>query len=160
MSEGSIFYACRGDSYVLKFIGDVRLTLCSTLDQHLQVIFCNKGFTRVLIDLTETESIDSTSLGLIAKLAKRCKEKSLEMPTIVSTNDDVTRILTTMGFDQVFLLLDQLPTNATDLERLPQVQESEEEVRLRIIDAHKVLMDLNDANRDAFKDLVKTLECC
>jgi phosphoglycolate phosphatase-like HAD superfamily hydrolase len=40
------------------------------------------------------------------------------------------------------------------------VQESEDEVRERILDAHKILIDLNESNRNAFKDLVATLESC
>lgn len=81
-------------------------------------------------------------------------------PTLVSTNPDITQILIAMGFDQVFLLLDFLPTSAKDLKQVPFVVESEDDVRQRIIQAHKVLIDLNESNRSAFKDLVETLENC
>ena len=65
-----------------------------------------------------------------------------------------------MGFDRVFLLLDEMPTSEADLAQVPFVQESEDKVRLRIIDAHRILIDLNETNRSAFKDLVATLENC
>ena len=42
---------------------------------------------------------------------------------------------------------------------MPVVQESEEQVKQRIIDAHRVLISLNDAHRDEFKDLITALEC-
>jgi anti-anti-sigma factor len=159
MREGSIFFAREGDSYVLKFVGEVRLTLCTTLDRHLEQVLVGGGVRHILVDLTETDSIDSTSLGLIAKLAVGAGRLSLEAPTLVSTNEDVTRILFTMGFERIFLLLDTMPTSLVDLKRLPFVQESEAAVRDRIIEAHKVLMSLNESNRDAFVDLVSTLEC-
>jgi anti-anti-sigma factor len=158
MREGSIYFAREGDSYVLKFIGEVRLTLCTTLDRHLEKVLAVGDIRHILVDLTETDTIDSTSLGLIAKLAVGAGKLSLEAPTLVSTNEDVTRILFTMGFERFFLLLDTLPTSLIDLKRLPFVQESEEAVRDRIIEAHKVLMSLNESNREAFVDLVSTLE--
>ncbi len=158
-NSGEVMYAFQDGHYVLKFLGDVRLTLCSTIDEHLREILRREDVTDTLIDLTETSNIDSTSLGLIAKLAVKSAKHNLPKPTLVSTNPDITRILLAMGFDQVFLLIDQLPMSRADLEKVPVVQESEEQVRQRIVDAHKVLISLNDANRDEFKDLLAALEC-
>lgn len=158
MQEGLIYSALVDGRFVLKFVGDVRLTLCATLDCHLDGILADDQVTEVLIDLTDTQGIDSTSLGLIAKLALRAEARDLPKPTLISTQEDITRILLTMGFDHLFILLDTLPASIEELKELPVVQESVDEMRHRIIDAHRILMDLNDTNRDAFKDLVETLE--
>lgn len=160
MSDGEIYYACQDGHYVLKFVGEVRLTLCSTIDKHLEHCLSSETIKDTLVDLTETTNIDSTSLGLVAKLAIKCAEQSMPKPALVSTNPDITQILIAMGFDQVFLLLDCLPMSVADLKQLPFVAESEDNVRKRIIQAHKILIDLNDSNRSAFKDLVETLENC
>lgn len=158
MKEGSIFSACVDGRYILKFVGDVRLTLCATLDCHIEEALAQSHAEDILVDLTEAEGIDSTSLGLIAKLSVKAYGLSLPMPTIVSTNQNITRILLSMGFDHIFTILSDLPTCPGDLEQLPFVQDSEESIRQRIIAAHRVLIDLNDVNREAFKDLVSTLE--
>lgn len=160
MSEGSIYYACQSGLYVLKFVGEVRLTLCSTIDTHLEHVLSSEKVRDTLIDLTETTAIDSTSLGLLAKLAIKAGQLGMPQPTLVSTNPDVTRILYAMGFDQVFLLLSEMPTSRHDLVQVPFVQESESQVRDRIIAAHQVLIDLNESNRQAFKDLLSKLEGC
>jgi hypothetical protein len=68
-TNGGLLFAFQDGHYVVKFIGDVRLTLCSTIDQHLRSMLSRDDVTHTLIDLTETTNIDSTSLGLIAKLA-------------------------------------------------------------------------------------------
>lgn len=106
MSDGEIYYACQDGHYVLKFVGEVRLTLCSTIDKHLEHCLSKEMISDTLVDLTETTNIDSTSLGLVAKLAIKCSERDMPKPTLVSTNPDITQILIAMGFDQVFLLLD------------------------------------------------------
>ena len=49
--------------------------------------------------------IDSTALGLIAKTAVFPTHNGRK-PIIVSTNPDITRVLESMGFDRVFLILD------------------------------------------------------
>jgi len=158
MKEGSIFSACVDGRYILKFVGDVRLTLCATLDCHIEETLASVQAEEILVDLTEAEGIDSTSLGLIAKLSIKAYALSLPKPTVVSTNDDITRVLMSMGFDHIFVLLSELPTCSSDLQQLPFVQDSEESIRQRIIAAHRILIDLNDSNREAFKDLVTTLE--
>ncbi|MFW1677047.1 STAS domain-containing protein [Pontibacter sp. JAM-7] len=158
MQDGSIYYALMGGRYILKFVGDVRLTLCSSLDQHLKSVLDRSYVQDILVDLTETTGIDSTTLGLIAKLSIYAEQCHLPHPTIVSTNRDITRVLMSMGFDHIFVLLDSLPQDSADLEALPLVKESAEEIRLRIVEAHRILMNLNDSNREAFKDLMITLE--
>ncbi|WP_415888588.1 STAS domain-containing protein [Neptuniibacter sp. SY11_33] len=158
MQEGLIYSALVEGRFVLKFVGDVRLTLCATLDCHLEQSLADPTVTEVLIDLTQAEGIDSTSLGLIAKLAIKAEYAGLDKPALVSTNSDITRILYTMGFDHIFVLLEELPPCVEDLKELPLVQESVAEMQERIIAAHRILMDLNEANREAFQDLVNTLE--
>jgi len=158
MQEGLIYSALVEGRFVLKFVGDVRLTLCATLDCHLEQSLADPQVTEILIDLTQAEGIDSTSLGLIAKLAIKAEQVGLDKPALVSTNSDITRILYTMGFDHIFVLLEELPPCVEDLKELPLVQESVAEMQERIIAAHRILMDLNEANREAFQDLVNTLE--
>ncbi|MBU2704353.1 STAS domain-containing protein [Zooshikella marina] len=159
MTAGKIQFAENEGTYVLKFVGDVRLTLCSTLDTFLDKMFAQPDFKSVIVDLTETEGIDSTSLGLLAKLSIQAKKKLGLVPTVVSTNEDITRILLSMGFDQVFILVREQAQPSQSLQEVPVEECSEESAKKKVLDAHKVLMSLNEKNRQAFKDLVKSLEC-
>lgn len=159
MSSGKILFAEQAGNYVLKFVGDVRLTLCSTLDQFLATTLENDGFKTVLIDLSDTVGIDSTSLGLLAKISVKMKQRYQQQPSILSPNPDITRVLLSMGFDKVFVIIQEPIASSAQLQELDVLQESEELVKQRIIDAHRILMDLNDSNREAFRDLVRSLEC-
>ena len=67
MSTGRIQFAEQDGTFVLKFVGEVRLTLCSALDATIEKIFTALNFNAIVIDLTETRSIDSTTLGLLAQ---------------------------------------------------------------------------------------------
>ena len=158
MNTGRIQFAEAEGTFVLKFIGDVRLTLCAALDAYIEKIFSALNFDAIIIDLSETEAIDSTSLGLLAKLSILSQQKVGFLPTLVSNHDDMNRLLQSMGFDQVFnMVSDVAPTDA-DLQDLPGQMLSEELVRDKVLEAHRILMDLNEHNREAFRDLVSTLE--
>ncbi|WP_150277483.1 anti-sigma factor antagonist RssC [Halopseudomonas salina] len=158
MTTGKIQFAESEGTFVLKFIGDVRLTLCAALDAYIEKIFSVLTFNAIIIDLTETDGIDSTSLGLLAKLSILSREKVGFLPTLVSTQDDMNRLLQSMGFDQVFNIVSEITPTETELADLPGQELSEDLVKDKVLEAHRILMDLNDHNREAFRDLVSALE--
>jgi len=158
MTTGRIQFAESEGTFVLKFIGDVRLTLCAALDAYIEKIFSALNFESIVIDLTETDNIDSTSLGLLAKLSILSKERVGLLPTLVSTHEDMNRLLQSMGFDQIFnIVAESTPTDA-ELQELPGQLLSEDQVKDRVLEAHRILMNLNEHNRTAFTDLVSSLE--
>ena len=105
MSDGKIQFAEYNETFVLKCVGDVRLTFCSALNETIEKILKTNSFKSIVIDLTEVISIDSTTLGLLAKLSILSKRKFGMLPTLASTNPDVSRVLDSMGFNQVFNLV-------------------------------------------------------
>lgn len=158
MQNGKILFAEQDGHYILKFVGDVRLTLCSSLDRFLERMLESDSFKTVMIDLSKTDGIDSTSLGLLAKISVKLKNRKLLRPTIVSTQADISRILLSMGFDKVFTLIRETVEDSSQLRELAALQESEECVKDRVVEAHRVLMSLNDKNNETFRDLVRSLE--
>lgn len=159
MAGYKILQAVKQGIYVLKFIGEIRLNLCSTLDNLVESITQDPEFKTVVIDLTETEIIDSTTLGLLAKIAMAAQKRSNFLPTMISTNPDITRIITSMGFDKIFIIVKEPASRIEELEEIPVLRASEQDVRDKVLDAHKVLMGLNSRNREEFKNLVRALEC-
>lgn len=160
MNPGKILMAKHQGTYVLKLTGDVRLTLSSSLEQCFDGMLANPEFTSVIVDVRSAECIDSTTLGLLAKLSLLVQQRYGEVPSIVSTNPDITKILVSMGFkDQIFIILTNLPA-AGELAptEIPEQPCSAEQTQARVIEAHKVLMDLNESNTQQFKDLVAALE--
>ena len=156
--RGRILVGDHEGVYVLLFQGDVRLTLCTAVDSFLDRMFDDTGFRSVVVDLADTESIDSTSLGLLAKLSIQAMRRFGYRPTLVSTRPDITRILVTMGLDDVFNIVEEDLEHRDQLEELACRSASEDEVRSRVLEAHKILMGMNESNRAAFQDLVATLE--
>ncbi len=155
---GKILFAKQNDVHVLKFVGDVRVTLGPTLSNFLNDIGRHDNLKSIVIDLTETTNIDSTSLGLLAKISLCSQDTVDAQPTLVSTNEDINRILSSMGFEKVFVIVDQEMSDGLELGELPTHIVSEETLREQVLEAHKVLMSLNAKNYASFCDLVEALE--
>ena len=158
MSQCKVLQADCSGVYILKLVGEVRLNACSTIDAAIDRISENPNFRSLVVDLTETDHLDSTTLGMLAKLAVKAKAKSHFLPSIVSTNPDVTGIVEYMGFESVFLITDVPIESEEALDELDQRPFEEEEMRQTVLNAHRVLMDINENNRDKFRDLVDALE--
>ncbi len=158
MLKGRIIVADQEGTHVIKFLGDVRLTLCPALDQYLDNMFNSRYFKTILIDLTEAEGIDSTTLGMLAKMSIRMKKKMGFVPTLVSINDNITRVLLSMGFDKMFVFVNHLADHAEPMDELSQGQFSELTVQEKVLEAHRTLMSMNQKNHQEFKNLVDVLE--
>jgi anti-anti-sigma factor len=157
--SGRILVAAHEGVYILKFVGDVRLTLCVAVDGFLDQMFRDQAFRSVLVDLSETAGIDSTSLGLLAKLSIQSSKRFGYVPTLISTSADITRILLSMGFEDVFNIVESPLEQTEQLGPLPITDAPNERlVREKVIDAHQVLMSMNENNREVFKDLVEDLQ--
>jgi anti-anti-sigma regulatory factor len=158
ISTGKILAADYKHMAMLKLIGDVRVVMSSTLDNYCNGLYRRGVLDAMLIDMSETKGIDSTALGLLAKMAIQLRNRFNVMPTIYSPNADITRILDSMSFDVIFHIIKTAPRRqATQYSELQLQTESEATVREKVIDAHLTLMALSEENRLEFQDLVQAL---
>lgn len=162
MHEGRIKAAFESGVFVLKLSGDVRLTLCATLDSQAQRLAETPGLTAVMVDLRDATNIDSTALGFLAKVAMALGGRLEQPPTIVVNNPDVRRMLDVMGFSHYYTLLEAPISEPGQLEGLledlPEMPTDEDDMRDRILEAHRILMCMNKHNREQFQPLVEMLE--
>jgi len=158
MPLGSILVGNGDGTYLVKLVGDVRLRLGAAVDEYLDRMFREPDFRSVVVDLTGTDGIDSTALGVLARLSVQARNRHGLTPTLVSTRPDITRLLRAMGFDDIFHILQEPLERKCQLGELPATDLSPEDLRGRILAAHRGLMALNENNREQFKDLVATLE--
>lgn len=158
MRPGQILVADQDGVYVIKMVGDVRLTLCISFDQFIDTMFRRDDFRDVLFDLSEAEAIDSTTLGLMAKIALQGRERKGLTPVIFSNNDSINRVLETMGFGEIFTIVPDLEAPVQASQALDAEQAGEHQMREKVLEAHKILMGLNRGNRETFRNLVTMLE--
>ena len=101
---GSINVGDRDGTHIIRFEGDIRVGLCNAFDNYCQSMFCDDNFCAVIVDLSNTNVIDSTALGSLARLSMGVKALNGQVPTLICDTPNIKRILQNMGFDDVFLL--------------------------------------------------------
>jgi len=143
-------------AHLLRLEGDVRLVMCTALEEYFERVFNDQEFLSVWVDVTGATGLDSTTLGMLAKLAIKTHEKFGFRPTIFSANPGIDRLLQTMGFAHLFDVRNEACEGYTH--DIPAHPSTESEIKERVIEAHKTLMAMSEANHDAFQDLVRTLE--
>lgn len=157
MSEGRILAAEHDGAYALKLVGDVRVNLCTSIDDYFDHIFADPKLESVMVDLCEAEGVDSTTLGLLAKLALRFRKQFDLNPVIYSSNPGINRLLRSMAFGKIFDIREQA-CNAECISEIPAASADAGAAKEKVIEAHKVLMDLSAENKERFHDLMAVLE--
>ena len=157
-NSGKALYAVHQGTYVVKLIGEIRVPICTTLDSFIETMFGDSNLNSVLIDLSETSVIDSTALGLVGKVAIRSSKRLDRKPLIISTESDITRVIESMGFEEVFNIVHDKPVKSPQMSEMPGVRCDENSACDKVLEAHRVLMELNQKNHDTFKSVVEAIE--
>lgn len=158
MKPGRIFVAREDDLWIIRMEGDLRFTLSPALNQFLDQRLAQADNNRFLVDLCGAESIDSTNLGVLARIARHAREENLPSPVILSSNESITELLRGICFDQLFTLVPQASDHSDGLTELDPLEAEEEKMLGLVLDAHRRLSDLDEGNREQFRELVEALE--
>ncbi len=158
MDDPQILYSEHDGVHFLRFRGNILHDMAPMLEDFLDQLERHGAGHNYLLDLTETYNIDSTMLGLLARIANRVRERGDAPPTLVCSGEDIIDLLIGIGFDQVFQLMAcdgaplgegrPLKAGATDHETLART----------MLNAHKELIALKDDNRLLFDDVIQLLE--
>jgi anti-anti-sigma factor len=157
MSDGRVLYAQRGCVHVLRFIGDIRHGLTPSIRSFVNTLFTREAVSELLIDVSETQTIDSTNLGELARIARRLQEGAGRRPVVVCGRESISAVLRSMALDEV---CDLVPGSAAedgvDIPLVPAL--SARELNQLVVSAHRALMDLSSGNQERFHDVVELMQ--
>jgi anti-anti-sigma regulatory factor len=157
MAEGSIYFAEKDGRWFFKLVGDVRYTISAGLAGLLDRLSHRDPPRDLVVDLSEASTIDSTNMGLLARLANYMITRSRRKPIIVCPDSDVDLELCSVGFDNVYIFL-RTPCPLPALDLVGQVATSKHQTAEMVLEAHRALAEMNETNREAFRDVIEVLE--
>ncbi len=82
--------------------GVIRYSHSAGFEKYLSNCFQEQCPNIICIDLFDAEILDSTALGLLAKIANEMKKNNCDKPFILINNSELYEILKRVCFDQVF----------------------------------------------------------
>jgi anti-anti-sigma factor len=138
-------------------VGDIRHPLAPSIGRFVDTLIERFSDEELVVDLSEVDTIDSTNLGEIARIAILLSERNGKRPVIVSTRYEINQILHCMALDEVFDLRTESSPNG-DGEPIPTIAVTKELSLKVILAAHRRLMEMSEENRKKFAQVVELLE--
>ncbi len=159
MAEGHVTHAQRKGVHVLRYFGTVNFMLAPGLQRFVEHLIHAGHVSGVVFDLTSADSLDSTNLGLMARVNEQLRDAGAANSVIISNNEDIDVVLRSMGFDQTFELLSGEGNGENGADRaIASDSPSAAELRRTMLDAHHALVRLSEAGRLEFEPVVACLE--
>jgi len=157
--QGTILSARVDTVEYLRFVGIIRYSHCAGLEAHIDRMFNDPDFTEIAIDLEHAQILDSTALGLLAKISIEFTKISNKKPVIFLNKGELAHILKRVCFDQVFNIISKSnqPENLNFVE-LASISKNEEQVLACVVDAHRSLAEISEDNKHYFTDITKALD--
>lgn len=159
MNEGHVTHAEQRGVHVLRYFGTVNFMLAPGIQRFVEHLIDDGGVSGLVFDLTHANSLDSTNLGLMARVNERLHDVGAANSVIIASDGDIDAVLRSMGFDQTFDLLTNGAEPGAGADA-PIAAESPSATQLRqtMLDAHQALMRLSDAGRIEFEPVVACLQ--
>jgi anti-anti-sigma factor len=153
MADGSAFYAKHGNTYCIRLVGEIRYTMGYSLDDFLDRLFERRDFDDIVVDLTEASFIDSTNLGLLAKIANFLRKCFHRKMTLVSPNEEINQMLENVGFTDIFHIRHDREVGVEGERKLAIEEPDKAELTQTVVSSHDILCEVNEKSRATFRDV-------
>jgi anti-anti-sigma factor len=159
MPNGHVTHGQKEGFHVLRYFGRVDYMLATSINRFADRMIEKGDVGGLIFDLTEAETLDSTNLGLLARIAERVQKAGGGRSVIVSTSDNINCVLRSMSFDQIFeIVTEPADFSAASADHIETEPQSQEELLNTMLDAHRTLVALSESDRLQFQDVVACLE--
>jgi len=158
MTAGEVRYAMADGACVIRMEGRLTFTLGVAFGVFIDGLFDDGTVRDVVVDLAQAVYLDSTMLGLLGKLANGVQRRLHRKVTLAAPCENVRHLLRAIGFDDVFIILNDPIHAAPDLRPMPMKEPPECAQAEMVRDAHRTLMEMNDANALRFRNVVEGLD--
>ena len=156
------YYGQLDSTLVFKLAGQIRYALARSLRAFVDEVIAPAGCNAVFMDLREVDFIDSTGLGLLARIGRLTLEQRGRRAAIVVAPGDVEVTLRSAGFDELFVMLAEFPYDPTvDLREIPLSELAsthDSQMGHLILDAHRDLAAVSEESQATFRPVIDTLE--
>jgi anti-anti-sigma factor len=162
-STGRAFYGRSNHITLLELHGAIRYSVAGALRTIAEEMIAHAEADQVVVDLRNVQFIDSTGLGLIARIGRRTLERRGRRAVIVTHDNDIAVGLRSAALDVLFAIVHDPPfSEAPSLIEVPLEStipaHADATLGRIVLDAHRDLGALSEKNRDEYRDVISALE--
>jgi anti-anti-sigma factor len=147
---------------VLELHGAIRYPVAEALSTVVDDVVGGSDVDAIMVDVRDVDTIDSTGLGVLARIGRRAAERRGLRAVLVCDDGDVAATLRAASFDQIFVMVDHPPFDSSA--RLTEVRLGQgngaNQTRLGrvVLEAHRDLASVSATNREVYRDVIAALE--
>ncbi len=157
MVKDGVLYAFTDKSCIIKLVGAVKYTtVAADFERFIDDLVERKEVNEVLIDMRECTYIDSTDLGILARITVSQMHKGAPYPVLLYKKEsDIGAILNDVGFSRVFKMVESLDFQEVQLQEMANSAHPDQlDMAKLMLNAHQMLIDLDEGNREKFSTVV------
>ncbi len=161
MSNDGVLYAFTDTSCIIKLVGAIKYTTIATdFERFIDGLIERDEVQDVVIDMRECTYIDSTDLGILARITVSQMKKGFGVPVLLyKVGSEIDSILHDVGFSRVFKMMQHHEFDETALQKLEKEAAPDQlKMAKMMLEAHKLLIELDDGNREKFSTVVDYME--
>lgn len=155
MQSGKILYTICDKTCIIRMIGKIVYKISPGFDKFLHEI--DSTVNIFIVDLIEAEYLDSTNLGLLAKLLSISNQRSEMPPILISPHKNINEIFKNVGFFNLFTIVDSWENSYSNFKELPQNSYTKANLCEVMLQAHQDLSQLNEENKVQFENVISFL---
>jgi anti-anti-sigma factor len=144
------------DGYVVQIHGRATLRESPALQSFVKEAFA-QGCGRLVVDLSECESLDSTFQGCLLSLARRCGRSTASHFEVAEPSAESRRMLAASHLIQFLPLVDAAPTPIGETTPLPSEDVDARTLGEHILDCHRRLAEVGPSD-GKFRRVIEQLE--
>lgn len=158
MADGSVTYTQAGGWHVLRYCGRVDYTMAPAIERFVEGL--EHAPCPFMFDLCDASILDSTNLGLLARVVERSRHDGAPRSSIIVPSGDIDDVVRSMGFEQILDIHSDnplgrpLPSEAL----VTDERASQGEMLRTMLEAHRALVGLDDQDCAQWREVVTALE--
>ena len=145
---------CR-DGFVVRIVGNVTMRESPIFHEFVVQCFQRPDVT-VFVELSQCGHVDSTFLGCLIELEKRCQSARTQL-VIVADESVRMRLLTTAHIDKYVRCIETCPANVSEFVALEVTQIDARELGRHVMQSHRALADLGEKDAATFRSIADQL---
>lgn len=154
--DGKALVGLSDETFHVRWTGEIRYPMAPRLDAFYGEVLRSCTFSTMCIDLREATVLDSTALGLLARMGTHMLSQVGRRAVIVYAPGDVFETLQVVGFDDVFVMVTEPPGPQPKFTEIAAVADVRP-LGVTMLEAHEELMALNERNLEEFRAAVGIL---
>lgn len=156
--EDKYMYGEYENKVFIKLVGNSTMKNSKTLEDIFAKILTGDK-KDIVLDFTDSNYMDSTVLGTIAKNAVKVKKAWGESVYAVNVGGAIKMGLSSTGIDKIIKIIDSESVSSPEMMTVEKSDFADKRSKTEhILDAHKMLMTLNEENKKVFKNVVDLME--